>query len=174
MRNKFIAIAMVLLLVSSSGWARELSKVITDFKKIENVTYVGLREKILLYFLAKKVNKMSGLKKNSNRNKPAKFIRRLSRLAVVNIESAQMEKTAVLRKEVNETLDNEYNVFIKVRHEEDDIKIYTKGEVEKIRELLILVEDKKEKDIVMVFIKGKFNMKDIEFDNEENFNFLKF
>ena len=174
MKNKIIAIMMTLLLVSGSTWSRELSKTLKDFKKIDGVTYIGMNEKILLYFLAKKCNKKICLKKKGTKDKPAKFIKRLSCIKVVCIESGQRTKTEELQKEVDETMEHGYNLLTKVKHEDGDVKIYIKSKNEKIRELFIIVEDTEEKDLVMVLLKGKFNMKDMDFDNAENLNFINF
>ena len=172
MKNKFIAIAMVLLLVSSSGWAKGTEEILAGFKNIDGVAYVEMTHEDIFQMLESRDEELSKLEKEKSKDKGLSFLKRLDKIYIVNIDSAQVMQTEEQRKEVGKSIEKEYKLLVKANDTEDNVKIYSKGEDRKISEFLLVVEEKEDKSIVMILLKGDFNMKDMDFINQGNGNFM--
>lgn len=172
MKNKIIAIMMTLLLTSSSAWSKGIEEILAGFKETEGVEYVEMTKETIFQMLGGKDGKLSQWEENKSKSDGLAFLKRLSKLVVVNIDSAKVTQTEGLRKDVDKIIKKEYKLLVKASDEEDNVKIYSKGEEKKISEFFIIVEEADEKNIVLILLKGDFNLKDMDFINQGNGNFM--
>lgn len=143
---KKIIICLIITAFSIQLQAQSFEKMLQDFSKAENVESVKIG-KVGWNFL-----KMASIGK-----KDMAILRKISSVHVMDMSECRQEIKSRFAREVENLNDNEYELLLSTKDDEDEVLVLSKIKKDKIRELIIIDKN----DPAIVRLKGKFDMNDL-------------
>lgn len=89
--------------------------------------------------------------------KEMSLVKKISSVQVIDLSECNQDVKDKFADEVEKLNDNNYELLMKVKDDEDDVLILSKTEKSKIREFIIISK----KDPAVIRLKGKFDLNDI-------------